>query len=1177
MIDISPVSFLSPSNTDVTDSKSTDASRHRASIGELFALCMAQISKAPSLRDVARTHLSQRLKGVVATPNPDIFFINTRAMDGSISRSLSLTDALLQALIHGVSSLDDGPVDIYVHHDSVHEAHRVLNLSLAETLRVFGELVLSLPSAYKDLLDDFWAKNPQKFLGLPGFLHGVTDTHHGVVSDLQAMALYHEVELNLAEGVYTAEEEDRLSDVIHDVSLSGIYTLSLGLPDGLSAPLTSVFVITQMSQTVDPLSSENSSGTVFLLTPARGFEKFDSLTLLEGTLIERLANVEEREPLLQDLLYRDRALLVENDAALSGLRPGYSALDRRLLHSRTLNLRHKQIQDFEFTLTRARQNKEDVSTFLQKVGDIQYLKSFDTALQRQFITFSNHEQQKAMPHWLKYAPQAEKASYLALQAECLRREQALSQLLVGLESLETYAQSEIDEYVRQHLGYSVDPAQLFITFSDKSQLWIGDFHAPLRKSLLAFAIDGLPARGGLLAPDLEIPEDSCHPAWNVEFVETMFAELDVRHRYAQALRARYRDPKTHKAMVHLGNSTLALSALAAKLQSIITDDDLELITLLREGTTKVGAQLTIGGVMLGVTGTLLNDLVVFHERNETGEHYVLYAPGAPEGRDMFSFDSWHKVSWTIGGWLKTSAGVCYLADRTPADLREKAASFLLSIQEKPTQWQEQSVIFARLPQTLKTEDFWRRSVDKKVEDYLADVATAAPFDDNAGSYGDRRTLAALDAQIAAVEAAYASVTPLKSYREYARDEGKRLLTLYLARQGVHQAVDPETVYVDLEKDAHHSVPDFSEYTSLQPLTRFFMQGRSSHNAFHEAAALHSSVGQDLSVLPSHVITDALKHEVGETYIALLKTNLLNPQDVRYARRRTLYATRLELQMRRAALIELMHGRLDPDQYRWLNHLILGVSKSGPADEAPSPELIDSSSMSTLHFKRLPVEGVFRFKDFKGMLPAYDLIYTPNAPDGVLFREAQSIARSMQSPGMAEYYYGRVRYQDQPHVIAMIDAINQTSDIRDPLPIVDNLLVGTEIAPTDRIADLETLYVEMLERMITDVDNQSVSGMEVLADRIYTAMKWIGTILLIPFPPAALAWSYLHTMIDFARGVVAYATGDRATATTFFAWGMFGMWFGLSGVDNGFKNQPSLLWKAILSAKGRVGKYTVRSF
>jgi hypothetical protein len=81
---------------------------------------------------------------------------------------------------------------------------------------------------------------------------------------------------------------------------------------------------------------------------------------------------------------------------------------------------------------------------------------------------------------------------------------------------------------------------------------------------------------------------------------------------------------------------------------------------------------------------------------------------------------------------------------------------------------------------------------------------------------------------------------------------------------------------------------------------------------------------------------------------------------------------------------------------------------------------------------------------------------------------------------------------------------------------------------------------MILRMIEDVDSQTESSAERDAATAYTVVRWTGTILLLPFPPAALVWGLMGAAVEFARGYSAYRDGDRATALGFFFWGYIGL-------------------------------------
>jgi hypothetical protein len=132
--------------------------------------------------------------------------------------------------------------------------------------------------------------------------------------------------------------------------------------------------------------------------------------------------------------------------------------------------------------------------------------------------------------------------------------------------------------------------------------------------------------------------------------------------------------------------------------------------------------------------------------------------------------------------------------------------------------------------------------------------------------------------------------------------------------------------------------------------------------------------------------------------------------------------------------------------------------------------------------------------------------------------------------MAEYYFQRAAFRDQ-RVIGSLLASHQQPNSD------DRLEASIRIVPEYRVTHFGDFYDGMIQRIIDDVDEQSESVTETAARYLYTIIKWVGTIALMPFPGASLAWGILHSSIDLARGVLAYRDGDRATASVFFlsAW------------------------------------------
>jgi hypothetical protein len=151
-----------------SNSSTTLLTQQAGIIGKASALYVDQLRKTPSLREVAWALLNRRLDSLVHEPNPDILFINNQTSDGSFSSSVVLTDALLHALIHGVSAFRHDSVGFYMRHDSVDDAQRVPEMSVTNVLEIIEELVPRLLAAYNDSLDEFWSTTIESFDELTG-------------------------------------------------------------------------------------------------------------------------------------------------------------------------------------------------------------------------------------------------------------------------------------------------------------------------------------------------------------------------------------------------------------------------------------------------------------------------------------------------------------------------------------------------------------------------------------------------------------------------------------------------------------------------------------------------------------------------------------------------------------------------------------------------------------------------------------------------------------------------------------------------------------------------------------------------------------------------------------------------------------------------------------------------
>lgn len=1112
-------------------SRDSDSATSRLSL-PLANLCSASaqadelLKSMPDLRHAMRGLLRTALRRVGVNDSPDMLFLNTRTMDGSLLSSTSLTEAMIQALLDGVAVLDGELLAVYTRHDSVDSQFLAGHIDLERLKQVFTQTTESLSDHFLHLMNEFWSQ-PMDSPGSPD---------HKIVpqvewSSLQLTAMINEVELGLLKGDLDQQDKARLRSVLSNTRGEGAHSISLVADGQSAAPLNSTFVITRKPQASRTLTVENSEGPVFLLTAIHGVEKFDSLSVLDQTLRERFLDPQARAFLLDDLQLQ----LADQLSTATQIECEYRPNSGYLVHLMVRALRVKQAEDCRWLLAKASESK-DVASLLKSVQGVQSLAWFDDARRHSFHSHVQYLQALTTPHWLKYSNEGDKASYELFEDEYRLRAATANQLLTGLESLEGYALSKIDDYLLQHLGYSVDPTQVFITLQDKWPSSTGELSATYRKSLLDYALNGLPITSDDAAAQISLPPGDEHPAFTFSFVNELIAQLDLRYQYFQALKARYLLPETQRAMLHQRDSALALSALAAQLQGHLhlvdgSDRAVELIALIRADGEKQGAVLQMGALEVGAEGNRLRDAIVFSDVTETDAHYVLYMPGAPVGRDMFVFDSWRKLYHEVAGWAATPNGRAFFVSQNAPDRRESITAFMQAVGGKAINWKEEDIRF--IPMHGDYQSNLTELINAKIKHELAELPVVIAGERSAATYNRRRQLAVLDARIDFLNRTYASHMNLISYSEYARRAGEAEILKRL-----NQTIDPDTVFFDLYSLARRPQPDFGAYTDLISLTQLLMNDFKYH--LDDRAPMYSSIGQNLSTLSMDIVQQILSEPAGEKYIDILKQDYGDRSNPDYLRRRGLFAQRKYFEVYRDLLITHLEGGFSQEQYQWALMLLSTVYPGATSNTPPPTSLLGNSSLNAFYLNGRLIEGVMVFKRQKAGAPDFSLLYTPEAPDGIRFRSPEEFISTLTSPGMDAYYYNRVSYKAQPSIGTLFQELSKNKE---------RALQSLTFDDDEKIRDLPRLHDAMIRRMIQDVDEQSLSKAEAFAEALYNVVKWTGTILLIPFPPAAVAWGFLNTSITLARGYLAYLDGDRATAGEYYVLGVVGLALGALGTND----------------------------
>jgi len=1086
--------------------------------------CCAVLEDTPSLREVAFDRLSSFLRGNTTVWNPDILFLNPTSASGAIAPFQSLTDALVQAMARAVNPFDHPEQAIYYRHDSVDARHRVAEDDSARIKSIFTQALKVLQQTYHGALAQAW-NGAENTPDRPGH----RTSRHEVVSRLHHDALEQQIRIDAVQSRLDPEQKQRLLDVLSHRPPSGLFKILVPIPEGRTAPLYSVFAVAQDGQAIE---ARKTAGAFHLVMPAGGVELCESFADLNSKLARQLSMSLSRERLLKNMYLSDA------DALPKDFRIGdddliYEPCLEPMLHCHVQSLRSKQLADFDYLVAQATAGAHDLQTFCANVGNVQVCAHVDEAMGDRFRSLALDAEQNAQPAWFKHASQDNRQTHARLLEIYRQRKSVVDTLLAGLESEEVFARNEIDRYVLERLGHRIDPQKITISLSDDFNIRNGNFSANYRKTLLEFAMQGLP----LVADEkahLNVPAAQINPALSFAFVKTMIDELDLPRRYRRQLRERYNTEATLRALTHMRDSALALSTSAALLQGhLLNDRSEELVHRVRGDSGKHGAQLTMGALSLTASGTRFKDLLVFRDRAAAGDdHYVLYAPGAPDGRDLFEFTSWRQLAFEIGGWLGSDSGSRYVSDQTLTTAQVYTRDALEDVRYKGTLWNEHSVAF----EPLEGQNFEQQLADAtrhRVERALAKDDIASLGLNTETSYANRGSLALLQNRIDELNSAFLRTTQdMVSFQAFARREGSKLINDYIRKEGFSETVDTDTVYFDLENVAYVQNPDLSEYTQLRSLTQLFMDGFSDKYEYKPSAPMYSSIGQDLKALPLYFVQfldKALREAaLGERYITWIQDEFLNPDHDRYAYRRALFGRRLQFDMRAAAMREFLQGDLSTEQYQWLVKLIVSLDRQVLEKDPSLQRDIKRSTVSAFRFAGYIVQGVYMLRDFSTADGDFNLLYTPDAPDGVSFRKITDYVELMGSTQMRQYYYLRVPYKGQPSVGSRFDEMDR--NIRPQWVSVDN----QEYQNPDRVLDIHDLYDVLIGRIITDVDQRTESTAERWTSRAYCVVRVLGSVLLIPFPGASLAWTTLHAAVDVQRGLLAYQDGDRAAASWFFA-------------------------------------------
>ncbi|MFJ3467006.1 dermonecrotic toxin domain-containing protein [Pseudomonas sp. NPDC090201] len=1090
--------------------------RQMADLTRASASSNALLSRHPSLRERACELLVEALKDVdlkqaCGVSSPHALFFNQFDNSGRI-HSVAMSDLLVDAMRHGHSVVDIEGAGFFTRHDSIGHQSAVpydLSRQLQDTVTRFAPI---LPGYYRARLLAPWSvpdANPQNPSAKPR-------TQSETLAGQHRRALQCEVELRGYSGMLSADEQKRLADVLETAPANGVFSLVWTTTDGTRVTVPSIYVASQAGR-----QEAQPSGVVFLIMPARGIERYESIDLLREALSGPLADVVKDFLLIRDQLRLQSQATIGLDAW------HFEPMSDALIDVHVQAVECKQMKDCNFLLTQDG-NDADRSTFYAELERVHTCAHLDDAMGHRFIALTAQMTEILQPDWRKYADFQKKDKLLQLEQANDESKNNVDELFGAVTSLEDFAYREITHFMSQHLGRFVDPNLVQITLHDSIELGGNEtLAATCQKSLMEFALQGLPEGAGSMT--FSPSPDQIHVDFSARFVTGMLDLLDLHRRYEQELHRIAADDESLRVMARHRDCAIALGAFSARMQGhLLQDRSVDLVQNVRTDAVRNGVVHSIGSLHLAFPDTRFKDVIVIEEKTAFDDHYVLYAPGSPNGRDFYEFATWRQLSHEVGGWLAAESGRNYVGRQLAGANQSGVISTLNSVLLKPSTWGVDSCKFVR-------------SIESGYENRLLGLVrvkalrglSTRHYDPQLSNRGPANVKpsqrAMVDSRIEALNEELARLSPnMLSLRDYAHKKASHSLNSYLQHVQYLTHVDPDTLYFGLGVPATDT-PNFNELPSF---TDLMMYGSEDVHGYWPQVHLYSSVGQNIQKFPASVMpamSRAIrKTDVAVKYMKYLTDEFLKPTSPNYKRRQTVHAQRLAYEMLRGAMTEFVKGHLDPAQYSWLSQIITPITGG-----ASKPTAAGSRNISPFIIAGYRVEGVYCFRDDSANEPRHELLYTPGAPDGRDFRPLTDYAQLLGTAEMQSYYLARVAHEGQMKVGTFMDMLDRGGKYN---PKLIKIVYWTD----EPVRDFRQLYSQMIDRMIRDVDSATVSIDERQRAVAWKVIDWTVTIVTLPFPQASFAWSVLTTSLKFVEAAKAYDSGDRGTALKLFAEGVIGL-------------------------------------
>lgn len=907
----------------------------------------------------------------------------------------------------------------------------------------------------------------------------------------------------------------------------GLYALSFTYQD-TRVEVAGAFVLTEQAMpAVADLSDDVSVGPVLLFLPSRGLEAFDSLAQIDTWLQHILGSATQRQAFIECLPQQYHEL------STAGIWPlTLEKIDSAPLFEHLYNARiDKRTLDIARALSLVDNPERSAKQLYQQLDQATraVLLTYDQRLELRAQALLERSLRYSAPDWYRSANTARRTLLAEHIQQYNQARQALIDFMGPAASPQALARYQLIEQLEVDLDIQdLNPDQLMVT-TRRHVPRVGDYRH--KNTLTDLALRGLHGSDENPGSDFlekttfsyagePLPEryEDLTPNYLAQRLKT----LQPRLAFTQVQRDLHSKPELKNLIQHMLDRRINCLAYAALLQHHITERDYQLIQDLRQGNDP-----HLSASTLSVHNAQLQDLWVLRQFDSGGKpvRVLLCTPYAPRPEQFMAFDSEIACQTHVLGWSRDNGAASgkqtmtdYLLARVALRFREAMAKTLMGLSFKPHEQEYKEIKFDT---PCSHDDCLVSMAGHFLATQVDDHDSSTPLWYRSTTAANRSTLLTLadDAEgaLRLYNADPQSDYAFAGFETYVHQQAKITLNRLLGRR--QNDVDPNEIRAYYPKRLVTSTPAPVTYTTL------YRDGYDDsigflNESFAESATFKGPEGVDLSPLTAQKVALSVRGTwLGQRYIDEVRAKLQNANSPGYLKRRDATLAITQLQMRNAALECQLRGHISSFDLAWLDASIQSMGDTSVAVRG----------RYAIH--RLVIDGDWIIDTF--LFSHADnpvLLYTPNAPDHITFREARLFNYTLKKiSAMVGYLSARAPIQSQARVAQLLTTARQQLpehiDRTTPSPPRYDSL-----ARVKPLTDLRhELYNMKLQRRIDNVLATTHSRTQMIMGIVWTCVEWTAAIATAPFPVLSLATGLLLAFKDAMLALDAYLQGDNDAA------------------------------------------------